>query len=1721
MHVILKPRTNCHRLALSKAIQAQNHNTVIDLLSNGQEPDCMGLIDRTRRLEPVLVTAASAGFFYSAFLLLNAWADPNIAGNDRRTSLHFAVLTHSPMTVQVLLAGRADVHVRDLHGETALHFAAISENVAFVKQLIMAGADPLTPNEEGDVPLLWGREVDTKGALLEGCWHDMSYTMLFLLNLRTLSAYTTCRPLEKLCKCMRKLLCEYVLHDEADFPGGAESNAPTERLLHLYLFRNPLPADRPRVWHQLQLFQLYVEPLQPTLQKFPRLFWILPVPFDVSQSKEQWKVKLFAASTFLNLLQKGEVVKLEGALITWFWPEILQDMSLLDILSTRNTSSSARSRARQLSTAVLFFSVLATPLPQTTPKKLSSMGTNICHRWVLLQRFLLSNNHRKPKREQPRGNPVLLLSAALRQELARPANFEDRQGGAEDVSQGGTEDVTRRILENRGVARSRKMLKLVQWSHGLGMELPLRGDSVDAMVPYRHEHFAPCVDITTLAWLHPHDRDRHVRFESEGHVYYIRGKQTNGSVTGLIHALARPFDADEVISNMMAGDRWPRAGYLRPFLGETVLKRVRQVDADLVLALLDSPRNDTWISNRLQSLRTNFPEIVQSLVFGPHEIKRMWEANRIDAALRGTHMHFWFEAHVNGYVVPKTSPEFSMLETFLQDMQGWRAFRTEWVIFGEEENIAGSIDLTAQNPNGQLALIDWKRTSSLASKFSSPWTMLPPLDHVPDCAGWHYRLQLNIYRYIVEKYYGFEVAMMLVVCTHPDQQLRPFIDHVPRLDKEIEVVMSLRRDKAHAVDVSGGSDFEEQLEKEMDWLNEQAKAEEAASRRDGRGGPEGPEEAQQPEGLASQALEDDGANPLPEVDDANLRQCKKRRLLPGAAQSMPKFQKEFDSLRAAANTSLQQASIKKPEQSHSLLQQSSYMIKQVRARKPQWPEQLVRLVACACVLPHMRLCDAYLREHIYLIWLMEGGRYLRVHNGQCFLYHDCGAFQVFRGSPPEQTVARIKEFILQVEGFFRSIQGAVDRTQESIVQMVEGMEADANGDIKVLLDKWISAALFMKQLPRGRRAPQFDEVDDAEPEAAATGDAGGWTQSIAIALSKLSVTLQKEVMDDKIYGLMIEWCETPCQKQAGCAYKDICVVYDSNEENVEFVQPSHDNNLYTLIPHALKPSLPDPVLQAASCRLEKFFRETFWRNFDVFLCCQAAQAIAKRGENIDRCFIGESPGGVGQSLYSSHLNAVYGHNHAFIDPNIWYDEQELRKQIEQFAGCFILTAQEAPETSRRMREDLYKKTMSADGMAGRRPYGYVTRMIELTGWKRMEVNRLMQFKGVSEHNFPSILRRSFLWRPHARFVCPQYLEEHYTDAALDGYFPKDPTLKEFLVSGPAIASSMQLQHAFEHTYSRAECIHMIESYCNLGGDQGLTEDKMRIACGLPPRQRAEIAAPGLGPVDDQLSQDQAESVKTGSEAVARRIVEECLSKGFFMFTLQQFKTMSLPSNAPNLDKESMLTQLQEHLLVKQIARKRGKGKQIIVPCVLGQGSLQDVFDLKSSNDTALVFPEMWHTSCLRDFASKHLAREHNVVTMIAFLDASIAALKRKGSGKLTSEVKLRHDALVERRRKLEANEQLIGKLLAAAGGEAGDLEGQASSHRCTGKQQLRHSKTKYRQGSDLIRGRRYACQPGAQQCSRKLLRFLCPQSIDLASWIGKEAFALFFSWVSLAYDSYP
>ena len=90
------------------------------------------------------------------------------------------------------------------------------------------------------------------------------------------------------------------------------------------------------------------------------------------------------------------------------------------------------------------------------------------------------------------------------------------------------------------------------------------------------------------------------------------------------------------------------------------------------------------------------------------------------------------------------------------------------------------------------------------------------------------------------------------------------------------------------------------------------------------------------------------------------------------------------------------------------------------------------------------------------------------------------------------------------------------------------------------------------------------------------------------------------------------------------------------------------------------------------------------------------------------------------SLYTDHLASMYGpRNHTFYDPNVFYQDDGLRKQVDQFAGGMIFTGQEKPSGGRgRVREDLLTKFATADGIAGRMPCAILTNKFRIVGWKR-------------------------------------------------------------------------------------------------------------------------------------------------------------------------------------------------------------------------------------------------------------------------------------------------------------------------------------------------------------------------------------------------------------------
>ena len=134
---------------------------------------------------------------------------------------------------------------------------------------------------------------------------------------------------------------------------------------------------------------------------------------------------------------------------------------------------------------------------------------------------------------------------------------------------------------------------------------------------------------------------------------------------------------------------------------------------------------------------------------------------------------------------------------------------------------------------------------------------------------------------------------------------------------------------------------------------------------------------------------------------------KRRRLTPAAMKTSGAFDNLFEELSAATAGALPQIPPHQPApRQRTVLQHTTHLLEFVKQRQPSWSDTLVRAAAAGLTVYRTRYQDLFVRDYVALLWIMEGERYLRSHNGTCYLYHEHGAFEAFRGIPPESTFAR-------------------------------------------------------------------------------------------------------------------------------------------------------------------------------------------------------------------------------------------------------------------------------------------------------------------------------------------------------------------------------------------------------------------------------------------------------------------------------------------------------------------------------------------------------------------------------------------------------------------------------------------------------------------------------------------------------------------------------------------
>lgn len=279
-----------------------------------------------------------------------------------------------------------------------------------------------------------------------------------------------------------------------------------------------------------------------------------------------------------------------------------------------------------------------------------------------------------------------------------------------------------------------------------------------------------------LESIHPHEKDDMIEFTEATHSYLVHttvGDLSTDiiSVSTLVHEFFPKFDADHVLEMMTYSKQYGK------YKG---------------------------MSN--------------------HAIKQLWSDNAQAASSAGTAFHFICECYCNGGlrdVIHGEQYDRIEIKQFLKFYQeniidkGYIPFRTEMRLFTDKNTqVCGTVDLLIirhdhpppEECDGVLTLVDvdWKNSKKINTKAYNKQKGFGPCASLDDCNWSHYMLQQNMYKYILEKWYGTWVykgksyckvkieSMILCVC-HANYGDSANVIELPTCTSIIEAIFAIRQ----------------------------------------------------------------------------------------------------------------------------------------------------------------------------------------------------------------------------------------------------------------------------------------------------------------------------------------------------------------------------------------------------------------------------------------------------------------------------------------------------------------------------------------------------------------------------------------------------------------------------------------------------------------------------------------------------------------------------------------------------------------------------------------------------------------------------------------------------------------------------------------------------------------------------------------------------------------
>lgn len=248
-------------------------------------------------------------------------------------------------------------------------------------------------------------------------------------------------------------------------------------------------------------------------------------------------------------------------------------------------------------------------------------------------------------------------------------------------------------------------------------------------------------------------QDDHIDFLPDGHVYLYQGHRQLLPVSTLIAYFFEPFDAPQAAALQQARygipiaeslDKWQRISLLASTVG-------------------------TFVHEQTE----NYFQHGHFETLCPFHYKGQTEHISVERE-RHHFLHFVSDHAISPY-------------------------RQEWPVYDLPMNVAGTIDLICRDPaDGQFTIYDWKRSRKLVDAQGHPilrgfnGKMSRNGILLPDTPYYHYCIQQNLYRYMLQQNYHIRVKALnlVVLCAdYDDYRLLP----VPLMDDLVTQIVTLCR----------------------------------------------------------------------------------------------------------------------------------------------------------------------------------------------------------------------------------------------------------------------------------------------------------------------------------------------------------------------------------------------------------------------------------------------------------------------------------------------------------------------------------------------------------------------------------------------------------------------------------------------------------------------------------------------------------------------------------------------------------------------------------------------------------------------------------------------------------------------------------------------------------------------------------------------------------------